>query len=275
MNATLSKVEEVGIALTPLFVPGDRPERFHKAFNSGTDLVIIDLEDAVSEENKEAALTNTVEVLSSPNSDIRAVVRINKERISYELPALLSIASLKTSGLIGVMIPKVESALDIPADLGTLPIIALVESALGIENIASIARADGVIRIAFGAVDFAAEMESQHSDLIAYAKTQILISTRAAGLYPALDTPSVEISDLEKVSAEARNAYELGFGGKMCIHPAQISSIKQGFAPTVDEIAWAQKIVSVDSGAHQIDGKMVDLPVVARAQRILARANPQ
>lgn len=275
MTTSRSQAEIVGNAVTALFVPGDRPERFEKALNSGTDLVIIDLEDAVSAENKDAALTNAVQALSSTHNDMRAIVRINKERISHELPMLLSVYSKEVNGLLGVMIPKVESAQDIPADIGTLPIVALVESALGIENISAIARAEGVIRIAFGAVDFAADMQSQNSSLINFAKNRVLISTQAAGLYPAIDSPSVEIKDLEKVTADSVEAYSLGFGGKMCIHPGQLDAVRKGFTPTPEEIEWAQAIVRVQSGAQQFEGKMVDAPVVVRAERILARAQRQ
>lgn len=271
MNTSPNGQSILSNAVTALFVPGDRPERFRKAYASGADVIIIDLEDAVSEENKDVALENILAALSPGQERIEAVVRINKERISSELPALLELATVQNNGLVGIMIPKVESPQDIPPDLGGLPIIALVETAVGIENISSIARAEGLTRLAFGAVDFAADMQSSHESIIGYAQTRILLSTQAAGLSPALDSPSVEISDLEKVSQDSRHAYALGFGGKLCIHPAQLPAVEQGFAPSEEEILWAKEVISISGGAHQVQGKMVDLPVIERAKRILAR----
>lgn len=272
MNTSNERHDIVSNAVTALFVPGDRPERFHKAYTSGAHIIIIDLEDAVREENKATALENIRAALTPGEARISAVVRINKERISTELPALLELAATPGNGLLGIMIPKVEHPQDIPPDLGGLPIIALVETALGIENISAIARAEGLTRLAFGAVDFAADMQSSHDSIIGYAQTRILLSTQAAGLSPAMDSPSVEISDLEKVSQDSRHAYALGFGGKLCIHPAQLAAVELGFAPSEKEILWAKEVISVEGGAHQIQGKMVDLPVIERAKRILRGA---
>lgn len=265
----MTNIEKVAYARSALFVPGDRPERFQKAVNSGADIVILDLEDAVSPNKKDAALRNVIEALTSGKESLEALVRVNKDRLALELPALTELANMPGNGLLGVMFPKVETESDIPGDLGSLAVVALIESALGIENVSSIARADGLTRLAFGAVDFGADMGADHPTLLKYAQSRLLISSQAAKLSPPLDSPSVNISDTESVSSEASFAYKMGFGGKLCIHPLQVGKVHVAFQPNELEVAWAKEVLEAELGASQVGGKMVDLPVLNRARRIL------
>ncbi|MEN9739975.1 MAG: Citrate lyase subunit beta-like protein [Actinomycetota bacterium] len=266
-------VTQVTDATTFLFVPGDRPERFDKAFGAGADVVIIDLEDAVAPENKAGALASTVAALGGVgvSTDFRALVRVNGS--VEELGALTAVAGAR---LLGIVIPKSEDPAAITALTALvptgLPVVALVETALGISNARAIAELPRVTRLAFGAIDFAADVDATAPAVLDAARAALVIASRAASKPAPIESPSTNFTDLDAVESDARAARGLGFGGKLCIHPAQLAPVRAGFAPTADEIAWAARIVELDGGAVQLDGAMVDKPVVDRAKRILARA---
>jgi citrate lyase subunit beta/citryl-CoA lyase len=276
-----SNIDVVAHATTMLFVPGDRPERFVKAHQSGADLIIIDLEDAVAPENKTLALEEVVAALTTeseslPGGRLTALVRIDGDHSALQLAALRKVAETPGNGLLGVMIPKAESAQQMQVAIAALPrglgIVALIESARGLVNANGIAAVDGVNRLGFGAVDFGVDVDARHERVLDYARAQIVVASRAAGLAAPVDSPSLSIKDTEVVSAEALRAREFGFSGKLCIHPAQVDLVHTSFAPTADQIAWAEKVIGLEGGAAQLDGVMIDKPVVDRAKRILAQA---
>jgi citrate lyase subunit beta/citryl-CoA lyase len=275
------------VAVTALFVPGDRPERFTKAAASGADVVIVDLEDAVAPGSKEAARGAAVHALNADAADggIRALVRINaagSPDYSADLAALL--AGGIPAGLVGVMLAKAESAADVirlrnalPAELAVIP---LIESALGIREVDTLASVLGVTRLAFGAIDFAVDITAGSDDqFLAYARSRLVIASRAAGIAAPLDSPSINIKDSEAVATSAANARGFGFGGKLCIHPAQLSAVAGAFQPTAEETQWARAVLAADGvaggSALQVDGAMVDVPVVERARRILQLAGQE
>lgn len=272
VGAAVTAVTE---ATTFLFVPGDRPERFDKAFQAGADVVIIDLEDAVGPENKSEALASTLAALAGDgvSDDFRALVRINS---AGDVSALAGAAS---PALLGVVIPKAEdpaTIAEIAAQLPTgLTVVALIETALGVSNARSIADIPRVTRLAFGAIDFSADVDATAPAVFDAARAQLVIASRAAGKPAPIESPSTNFSDVDLVESDARTARSFGFGAKLCIHPAQLAPVRTGFAPTADEIEWATRIVGLDGGAVQLDGAMVDKPVVDRAKRILARAKDQ
>ncbi len=284
---TLDAAQLVAHATTLLFVPGDRPERFAKAVASGADLVILDLEDAVAPDNKVDALAHVVDALTNDpltNADstsgapahVRAIVRVNAHSryLGAELAALSSLVATPNHGLLGIMLPKTElpdEAETVYRMLG-LPVIALIETAAGVANALEIARAEGVERLAFGAVDFARDLDATDPVVFDFARAQIVIASRAAGLVGPIDSPCVSIDEAVIVEAEAVRAAGFGFTGKMCIHPSQIAPANAGFAPTAAQIAWAERVVSLEGGATSLDGEMVDKPIVDRAKRILERA---
>ena len=279
-SAQGSNIDVVANATTMLFVPGDRPERFVKAHQSGADLIIIDLEDAVAPENKERALGEVVAALTTEAESVSggrltAVVRIDSEHSAKDLAALREVALTPDNGLLGVMVPKAESAQNMQEAIDALPaglgIIALIESARGLVNANEIASVPGVTRLGFGAVDFGVDVDATHERVFDYARAQLVIASSAAGLAAPVDSPSLSIKDGEVVSAEALRAREFGFAGKLCIHPAQVELIQVAFAPSEDEITWAQKVIGLEGGASQLDGVMIDKPVVDRAKRILSR----
>lgn len=276
-----SNIDVVAQATTMLFVPGDRPERFHKAHQSGADLIIIDLEDAVAPENKTRALDEAVAALTTeaeslPGGRLTALVRIDGDHSEVQLAALRKVAQSPGNGLLGVMVPKAESAKQMSEAIAALPsglgIVALVESAKGLINAHEIASVPGVTRLGFGAVDFGVDVDATHERVLDYARAQIVVASSAAGLAAPVDSPSLSIKDSDVVSVEALRAREFGFGGKLCIHPAQVELVESSFAPSAEQVAWAHKVVELEGGAAQLDGAMIDKPVVDRAKLILARA---
>jgi citrate lyase subunit beta/citryl-CoA lyase len=267
-----STVTRVADASTFLFVPGDRPERFDKALGAGADLVIIDLEDAVAPENKSAALDSTLAALAGDGVDsgFNVLVRVNG------LDDARAITNGATGRLIGIVIPKAEDPAEISAIAAALPahcaVVALVETALGVANARAIAAVPRVTRLAFGAIDFAADVDATASAVFDAARAALVIASRAENKPAPIESPSTNFTDLSAAESDARAARAMGFGGKLCIHPAQIAPIRAGFEPTDDEIEWATRVIGLDGGAVQLDGAMVDKPVVDRARRILARA---
>ena len=259
-------------ATTFLFVPGDRPERFEKAFCSGADAIIIDLEDAVGPADKVTALANTRTALSGESlpDDFAALVRIN------DVSDVEQLAAGPLDRLLGIVIPKTESAGVIDAVCALLPantpVIALIETARGVSHALSIADHPRVSRLAFGAIDFAADVDATAELVFDVARAGLVIASRSAGKPGPIESPTPRFDDTVFVEAEARRARELGFTAKLCIHPAQIGPVNSGFAPTEAEIKWATSIVSLEGGAVQLDGAMVDKPVVDRAMAILERA---
>jgi len=263
-----------------LFVPGDRPERFAKAMASGADAVVIDLEDAVAPAAKEAASNNLQEWLDGLGADSppkQVVVRVNASDTVWFEGDLRACAA---SAVSAIMVPKAERADElsrIAASHGK-PLIALVETAAGFDNLRSVACAAGVQRLAFGSIDFQLDTGiSGDGDELLLFRSQMVLTSRVAGLAPPVDGVSTSISDAQAVLDEAQRARRLGFGGKLCIHPAQVDAVNRSFSPSPAEIDWAQRVhagaASANGSAFTVDGKMVDKPVVLRAEAILRQVD--
>jgi len=259
------------MVVTPLFVPANRPERFAKAAGSGADAIIIDLEDAVAPAEKAAARAAFAGAVLP--AGMAVFLRINPINTAFHEDDL---AAARTKNLAGVMLPKAESPAEIrriAETLGAVPIIALIETARGIAAAREIAQTQGVARLAFGSIDFCADIGAAHTrDALLAARAEIVLAARLAGLEAPLDGVTTAIDDAALVEDDARHASSLGFGGKLCIHPRQIAPALRGFAPTAEDIAWAERILAAGPGAAAIDGAMVDAPVQARARQILRRA---
>jgi len=280
----LRTTPEVDLAsfVTVLFVPGNRPERFAKACATAADAVIIDLEDAVAPGDKAEARRNAVAALSAAaGGRLRALVRVNapgSDWIAADLAALGELARTPGHGLRGIVLPKAEQPGHIAmvtAAVGEWTgVVPLVESALGVVNALELASTPGVARLAFGAVDYALDIGATDDPrALEYARGALVVASRAAGIAAPLDSPSTAIRDLAQVAAGAELARMLGFGGKLCIHPAQLGAVQTAFAPSRAEIAWAAGVLAVaDAGAAQVNGEMIDRPVVERARRIAATA---
>ncbi len=273
--------ELIANATTFLFVPGNRPDRFAKASLSGADLVILDLEDAVAPDAKADALRAVTDALTTPHPEIpggtlRAIVRVNADPayLGPEVEALRKVASHPQHALLGLMLPKAERAHEIAEVIsmaGSLPVIPLIETALGLVNVNEIAGVPGVARLAFGAVDFARDLDATEPAVFDHARAQMVISSRAAGLTAPMDSPCVSIGNADVIVAESTRARDFGFSGKMCIHPSQIEFVQRGFALTAEQVEWARKVVDLEGSAIKLDGQMIDKPIVDRAKRILER----
>ncbi|BAS06765.1 citrate lyase subunit beta-like protein, mitochondrial [Arthrobacter sp. Hiyo4] len=175
------------------------------------------------------------------------------------------------------MVPKAEDVALLHALARTLPndlaFVPLIESALGVVHALEIASIDAVTRLAFGAIDFALDIDADGGDrFLDHARAQLVLVSRAAEIAAPLDSPSVEIKDVAMIAASARTARNFGFGGKLCIHPVQLAPVVEAFTPTEAEISWAQSVVGAEGAAAQIAGQMVDRPVIERAKKILTRA---
>lgn len=256
--------------IAPLFVPGDRPERFAKAAFSGADSIIIDLEDAVAPAAKGQA---RAALKDGAKQSVPVIVRINARGTIWYGEDVACVRALEN---IATMLPKTNSAEDVDAlraALGGSPaIIALIESAQGLASARAIA-ASGVARLAFGSIDYCADLGIAHTrEALLAARSELVLASRLAELPPPLDGVTAKVDDADLVRSDARHGRELGFGGKLCIHPKQISPVFEGFAPSEAEIKWAEGILAQASGgavAHE--GMMIDAPMRANAHRILAR----
>jgi citrate lyase subunit beta/citryl-CoA lyase len=258
---------------TALFVPGVSPARFEKARQSGADLVILDLEDSVLRTDKELALANVLDALSTNllSEGCPLIVRVNSDRVMDELPSLME-ASHANPNLIAIMLPKVELVDNLPKLPQNLSLIGIVESGLGLKNVDEIAAHPRVHKLAFGGMDFAAEMGSHSPALHDHARVRILLASVTAGISRPWDSPSAHIKDLTTVLDEAKHACDLGYSGKMVIHPAQIGPVHQAFKVSDEKIEWARSVLASTEGAVQVGGQMVDKPVILQAQGILKRA---
>ena len=284
----------LGPLRTALFVPGNRPDRVDKAVKTSADAVIIDLEDAVALTEKEASRSKVRDKLLE-HAERKIIVRVN----SLDSPFFEGdLAEVITGNLACLMVPKVESAAhvrEINENLlkvekekgmvkGAVSIIPLIESAGAVQNIFRIAtektEPSRIYCVAFGAADYTLDMGieiTREGTELSYPRSRIAVASRAARIEPPLDTPfMMDLKDMEALKVDAGRAKQLGFQGKLCIHPNQIEPCHAIFSPTKEEILYAERVVQVfeaaekeGSAAIQLDGKFIDYAVVARARRIL------
>ncbi|ASJ73462.1 HpcH/HpaI aldolase/citrate lyase family protein [Granulosicoccus antarcticus] len=265
---------DISSIVTPLFVPATKLDRLAKAAASGADAIILDLEDAVEPKDKVRARE---ELLQSQLPDLPIILRINASDTEWFVDDAKAAIDLNLSA---VMLPKAEEIAQL-SQLdgilgGALNIIALVETVRGIANLNKICATAAVTRLAFGSVDFAADLGCAHvRDSLSFARAQIVFASRLAALAAPLDGVTLSVSDADAAQDDARYASDLGFSGKLCIHPNQIVPVKMGFSPSEADLAWANKILESDGdGATKVDGMMVDAPVRRRAEQIVRRAVP-
>jgi len=282
---------------TALFVPGNRPDRIEKAFNTEADVIIIDLEDAVPLSEKESSRSNVREkVIQFANRII--LVRVNalgSPFIKGDLDETI------VEGVNGIILPKVEKADDIH-DInkllleveknrtlpdGSIRIFPLIESAAAVQHVYNIVstktKPQRIYTVAFGAADYTLDMGiemTMEGNELFYARSRIAIACRAAGIAPPVDTPfMIDLKNTDALISDARRAKELGFQGKLVIHPNQVEPCNRIFSPLPEEIKMAKKIVkafeeseAAGVAAIQLEGKFIDYPVVKRSKNILALA---
>lgn len=256
-----------------LFTPGDRPERFAKAWHASRGALILDLEDAVAAERKPLARTAVRAWLAE---GFEPLVRINATSSPHFAG---DVAALRDVRLSGVVIAKTHAPADVAAIHRLWPEAALyplIESPQGLRNVLEIAQGEGVAQLCLGMLDLSATsgVNYPNSTFLDYARIALTLASAAAGVAGALDTPHPGYRELEEVAREARSAAALGLAGKLCIHPAQLEIVNAAFTPDGDALRWAEEVVAAGShgGVSVVRGAMVDAPVVARAHGILRMA---
>lgn len=258
--------------VAPLFVPGDRPERFHKAATSGADAVILDLEDAVSGDRRVDA---RLAVAAHTITEVPVIVRINASFTEDFVADLNALRHTKFDALLLAKAERAEDVLAVHAQFGRqVPVIVLVETAQGFADLRALLAAPGVVLAVFGSLDLALDLGCVASwEALAYMRSQLVLASRIQGLSAPLDGVCTDLNDVALIGNEARHASDLGFGGKLAIHPRQVSAIQAAFQPDEKSLAWARAVVAAaqQGAAIQVDGNMVDRPLIERARRILAR----
>lgn len=259
-----------------LFAPGSDERKLAKALSSAADAVVCDLEDAVAPGKKESARDVVRAALERAERGPARLVRINAAGTPWFEEDLAFAAALE---LDGVVLPKAgPESVELVGSAGP-PVVAIVETALGLRQAFEIASAPRVAALVLGAVDLGAEVGLEprpDAQEILYARSKVSIDSAAAGLRGPFDVVHLDLDDEERLAEQCRLARSLGFRGKACIHPAHVETINAVFSPSEREIAWARTVVEAfdaqSEGVLAVDGAMVDKPVVDRARRILEEA---
>lgn len=263
-----------------LFVPGSRPERFAKAVATDADMVCIDLEDAVGPADKAIARAHALAFAAKQHS-CELVLRINSLRTLDGLLDLAAIARVDKPPSL-VMLAKVCDAveIEIAAEVlagASIKLIALIETALGIERAFEIAKAPKLAMLMLGGADLSAESgATMNFASLHYARSRIASAAASAGL-GCIDVPFLDVADVPGLILETKAVAELGIRCKSAIHPSQVAPIQLALLPSSAEIAAAQRVLAAFAkSAHDavlVDNKLVDRPILLAAERTLARAN--
>lgn len=264
-----------------LFVPGDRPERFEKAANSGADAVCIDLEDAVSTANKPAARREALGFLSDGAARAAPVgIRINALESVEGFRDVIALAESGASPSF-ILAPKVRTRhiidqLRLTLGKGAPPLWALMETPEALRNVAALAESIGETGgVVFGGADFSAAIGSDMSWHSLYFARAALIAGAADAGCQTLDVPYLNVRDIDSLVAETKRVKAMGFTGRSCIHPDQVAPINDIYTPTAEEIAKAEAAIAAyeDNKGRVLlhEGRLVEKPVLAAARRVLAR----
>jgi citrate lyase subunit beta/citryl-CoA lyase len=266
---------DVGFRIDPvlarswLLVNGAHADRFESAARSRADIVVLDIEDAVAPKDKDAAREHVVRWLSGDNTDW---VRVNGFGTAWWANDLAALAYCSVGGVMLAMVESVDHVTETAKRLPNVPIVALVETARGLERVTEIAAAKGTFRLAFGIGDFRRDTGfGEDPGTLAYARSRFTIAARAAGLPSAIDGPTIGSNALKLIEATAVSV-EFGMTGKICLSPDQCAVVNEGLSPSNDEIGWAKEFFA----EFERDGGEIrngsDLPRIARATKILELA---
>ena len=275
---------------TLLFAPGNHPRRVEKALCLKADAVILDLEDAVAIAEKVATRAIVVDALQSERSGL-GYVRVNAYDTDFCFGDLLVVVA---KGVDGIVLPKVETSAQLRSvdwvvsqlerekrlPAGGIDIIPIIETGKGVANVHDIASAGTRIkRLSFGAGDYTKDMAmrwTRHEGELAHARSEIAVASRAAGLEAPLDTVWIHIKETDGCIKSAELVCDMGYQGKLCIHPDQVDPVNAVFTPSDDDVDFAEKVVKAFEEAEaqglasiQVDGYFVDYPIVDQAQRTL------
>ena len=260
-----SRIDPV-LARSWLLVNGSQRERFEGASRSRADIVVFDIEDAVAPKDKDSARQNVVDWMNQGHSDW---VRINGFGTPWWAADIDALGKTSIGGVMLAMVESVDHITETARRLPDVPIVALVETARGLERITEIAATKGTFRLAFGIGDFRRDTGFGESPMtLAYARSRFTIAAKASNLPSAIDGPTVGSSALKLSEATAVSA-EFGMTGKICLTPDQCAMVNEGLSPSQDEISWAREFFA----EFQADGGEIrngsDLPRIARATKIL------
>jgi citrate lyase subunit beta / citryl-CoA lyase len=281
-----------------LFAPGNVARRVEKAFTLEADAVILDLEDSVAVSEKVATRKLVVEALKGKGRS-RAYVRVNAAATAFCHGDLLEVVQ---EGLAGVVVPKIESAADLHAidwvmaalersrgiAEGSLDLMPIIETAAGVQRVDRVLQARNlrpypgpwrVRRIAFGAGDYANDVgltPTLDEPELAGARERIVLASRAAGMENPIDSPWFHFKEADAFRRALERSRRGGFQGRLCVHPDQIGPVNAAYQPSDEELERARRIVAAFRAAEargeaavQVDGLMVDYPIVHRAQALL------
>ena len=263
---------DVGFRIDPvlarswLLVNGSQSDKFGPAARSRADIVVLDIEDAVAPKDKAAARDTVVRWLDAGNTDW---VRINGFGTPWWADDIEALSKSKLGGVMLAMVESVDHVTETAKRLPNVPIVALVETARGLERITEIAATKGTFRLAFGIGDFRRDTGfGENPATLAYARSRFTIAAKAAHLPGPIDGPTVGSSALKLSEATAVSA-EFGMTGKICLTPDQCPTVNEGLSPSQEEITWAQEFFA----EYERDGGEIrngsDLPRIARANKIL------
>ncbi|WP_139829714.1 HpcH/HpaI aldolase/citrate lyase family protein [Mycobacterium gastri] len=272
VDGAASDPDDIGSRIDPvlarswLLVNGAHAERFQAAAHSRADIVVLDIEDAVAPKDKPTARDNVVRWLSAGNGDW---VRINGFGTPWWADDIAALAGTSIGGVMLAMVESVDHVTETALRLPNVPIVALVETARGLERITEIAAAKGTFRLAFGIGDFRRDTGfGEEPTTLAYARSRFTIAAKAANLPSAIDGPTIGTNPLKLIEATAVSV-EFGMTGKICLSPEQCAVVNEGLSPSQDEIGWAKEFFA----EFQRDGGEIrngsDLPRIARATKIL------
>lgn len=272
MNA--SRADATRARRSYLFVPGNRPDRYAKACATRAHAVIVDLEDAVAPGDKAGARASLAAWLSPDHPVLVRVNAVGSEWFEGDLRACAR------AGVSGIVLPKAERAEDvrqIAAVCGVdVPVYPLIETAQGLWNALAVAQDRNVRSLLFGSLDYQADLGVTDDELL-HARSQLVLVSRVAGIAAPVDGVTQSVNDPERLRRHCQRSRQLGFAGKLCIHPNQVVIVNTAFAPSAEEVAWAARVVAafadVDGNAALLEGAMIDRPVLLRAREILAEAD--
>jgi citrate lyase subunit beta/citryl-CoA lyase len=281
-----------------LFAPANVPRRVEKALTLDADAVILDLEDSVATSDKPAARKSVADALRGPRK-ARGYVRINAPSTPFCFRDLVETLHAKVDG---VVVPKIESAADLHAidwlmanlereqgvAEGSIDLMPIIETAAGVQRVDRILQARSlrpykgpwrVKRIAFGAGDFGNDVgltPTLDEPELADARSRLVLSSRAAGMENPIDSPWFHFKEAEAFRRSLERSRRGGFQGRLCVHPDQIGPVNEAYLPSVEEVSRAERIVAAfeaaeakGSAAIQVDGQMIDYPIVHRARAVL------
>ncbi len=277
-----------------LYMPGDNWKMITKALTLGVDSICMDMEDGVALNKKAEARANVAKALRELDFGAsEKLARVNAVGSGLEKDDLEAALSSRPDGIV---IPKVESYEQIEwasklieaaeRQRGWAPnsvrVLVGVETARGILNLKEIAAHPRLDAVIFGGEDFAASVgatRTKEAVELLYARQAVVVACAAYDLQ-AIDIVTIDYKDLEALRAEAEFGARLGYQGKQIIHPAQVEPVQRAFTPGAEAVAYAQRIVETfeahqkeGKGAYALDGKMIDMPLLKNAQKVLARAN--